>query len=129
VLEHVPRLNERVEDLKRLLKKNGLIIIAVPNCASLDAKLYGSLWAAYDVPRHLYHFTPKDIESLFKKHGMRVSGIKPMVFDSYYVSMLSEKYKTGSPKLFRSTWNGFRSNVKGAISGRSYSSQIYLIRK
>jgi SAM-dependent methyltransferase len=129
VLEHVPRLNERVEELKRLIKPNGTIIIAVPNCNSLDAKIYKEQWAAYDVPRHLYHFTPKDIDSLFTKHGMKVYRILPMVFDSFYVSMLSEKIKTGKTNIIRSTWNGFRSNLFALKSGKTYSSQIYLIRK
>ncbi|MFL5764827.1 MAG: class I SAM-dependent methyltransferase [Bacteroidia bacterium] len=130
VLEHVPRLNERIEELKRLIKPNGIIIIAVPNCSSLDAKIYKESWAAYDVPRHLYHFTPKDIDSAFKKHGLRVSSVLPMVFDSFYVSMLSERIKTGKTNIIRSTWNGFRSNLSAAIkNGKTYSSQIYLIRK
>jgi 2-polyprenyl-3-methyl-5-hydroxy-6-metoxy-1,4-benzoquinol methylase len=129
VLEHVPKLNERVEELKRLVKKNGLIIIAVPNCDSLDASIYKREWAAYDVPRHLYHFTPKDIELLFKKHDMKVFRVLPMIFDSYYVSMLSEKIKTGKINLIRSTWNGLRSNLAAMKSGRKYSSQLYLIRK
>jgi 2-polyprenyl-3-methyl-5-hydroxy-6-metoxy-1,4-benzoquinol methylase len=129
VLEHVPDLNKRVEELKRLLKPNGLIIVAVPNRDSLDAKIYGNLWAAYDVPRHLYHFRPKDIELLFKNHGMRVTGIKPMVFDSFYVSMLSEKAKSGKTNLIRSTWNGLRSNLSAMVNGKTYSSQIYIIRK
>lgn len=129
VLEHVPRLNERLEDLKRLLKPNGMIIIAVPNCDSLDAKIYKEKWAAYDLPRHLYHFTPKDVDTLFRKHGMKAFKVLPMIFDSFYVSMLSEKYKTGSPNVIRSTWNGLRSNIAGMISGKKYSSQIYLISK
>ncbi|MCX6296856.1 MAG: class I SAM-dependent methyltransferase [Bacteroidetes bacterium] len=129
VLEHVPNLNERVEELKRLIKPTGMIIIAVPNCESLDAKSYKELWAAYDVPRHLYHFIPKDIETLFQKHGMKVFQTLPMVFDSFYVSMLSEKIKTGRTNVIRSTWNGFRSNLSALRSGKKYSSQIYLIRK
>ncbi len=129
VLEHVPKLNERIEDLKRLIKTNGIIIIAVPNCNSLDAKTYKEQWAAYDVPRHLYHFTPKDIESIFKKHGLKTVQILPMVFDSFYVSMLSEKIKTGKTNIIKSLWNGFRSNVAGARTGKTYSSQIYIIRK
>jgi len=129
VLEHVPKLNERVEELKRLIKPNGVIIIAVPNCNSLDAKIYKEHWAAYDVPRHLYHFTPKDIEALFKKHTMKAVGIQPMVFDSFYVSMLSEKIKTGKTNLIRAVWNGLRSNLSALKSGKTYSSQIYLIRK
>jgi SAM-dependent methyltransferase len=129
VLEHVPKLNERIEDLKRLIKPNGMIIIAVPNCNSLDAKIYKENWAAYDVPRHLYHFTPNDIETLFRKHGLKMFSVLPMVFDSFYVSMLSEKIKTGKTNILRSTWNGFRSNLSAIKSGRTYSSQIYLIRK
>lgn len=129
VLEHVPRLNERLDDLKRLIKPSGVIIIAVPNCDSFDAKFYRENWAAYDVPRHLYHFTPKDIELLFKNHGLKMFKILPMVFDSFYVSMLSEKIKTGKTKLLRSTWNGFLSNLFALKSGKVYSSQIYLFRK
>ena len=129
VLEHVPKLNERIEDLKRLIKPNGLIIIAVPNCNSLDAKIYKENWAAYDVPRHLYHFTPKDIELIFKNHSLELFKTLPMIFDSYYVSMLSEKIKTGKTNIIRSTWNGFRSNLSALKSGKTYSSQIYLIRK
>jgi len=129
VLEHVPKLNERVEELKRLIKPKGMIIIAVPNCNSLDAKIYKEQWAAYDVPRHLYHFTPKDIETLFRKRSMKVFRILPMIFDSFYVSMLSEKIKTGKTNIIRSTWNGLRSNLSAMKSGKTYSSQIYLIRK
>lgn len=129
VLEHVPHLNERIEDLKRLLKPKGLIVIAVPNCNSLDAQKYAQYWAAYDVPRHLYHFTPKDIESLFKKHEMNLIRILPMVFDSFYVSILSEKYQTGKTNLFTAVWNGFRSNISALKTGKTSSSQIYLIKK
>jgi 2-polyprenyl-3-methyl-5-hydroxy-6-metoxy-1,4-benzoquinol methylase len=129
VLEHVPNLNERVEGLKRLIKPKGIIIIAVPNCDSLDARLYKEEWAAYDVPRHLYHFTPQDIEALFRKHELKVFRILPMIFDSFYVSMLSEKIKSGNTNIIRSTWNGLRSNLSALKSGKKYSSQIYLIRK
>ena len=129
VLEHVPRLNERVEDLKRLIKPGGVIIVAVPNCNSFDAKIYKENWAAYDVPRHLYHFTPKDIEPLFKNHGLKMFKVLPMIFDSFYVSMLSEKIKTGRSNIVRSTWNGFRSNLFALKSGKTSSSQIYLFRK
>lgn len=129
VLEHVPRLNERVEDLKKLIKTTGIIIIAVPNCNSLDAKIYKENWAAYDVPRHLYHFTPNDIETLFRNHGMKVFKILPMVFDSFYVSMLSEKIMTGKVNIIKALWNGLRSNLAAIKTGKTYSSQIYLIRK
>lgn len=129
VLEHVPRLNERIKDLKRLLKPNGIIIIAVPNCNSLDAKIYAKHWAAYDLPRHLYHFTPTDIESIFKNHGLGIFKILPMIFDSFYVSILSEKYRTERSNIIRAIWNGLRSNLAALKTGKTYSSQIYLIRK
>lgn len=129
VLEHVHKLNERIEELKRLAKPGGTLVIAVPNCSSLDARIYGSQWAAYDVPRHLYHFTPKDIENLFGKHGLTVQKILPMKFDSYYVSMLSEKYRTGRTNLIEAVLNGWKSNVVAASNGTTYSSQIYIIRQ
>jgi 2-polyprenyl-3-methyl-5-hydroxy-6-metoxy-1,4-benzoquinol methylase len=129
VLEHVPNLKERMVELKRLLKPNGIIIIAVPNCNSLDAKIYGKYWAAYDVPRHLYHFTPKDMDELVKQFELKVFNILPMIFDSFYVSMLSEKYKNGKVNLIRSMWNGLRSNLNSMKTGKTSSSQIYLIKK
>ncbi|HEX8515111.1 MAG TPA: class I SAM-dependent methyltransferase [Bacteroidia bacterium] len=129
VLEHVPNLNERVEELKRLIKPKGIIIIAVPNCDSLDAKLYKENWAAYDVPRHLYHFTPKDIDTLFRNHGLKMFRILPMIFDSFYVSLLSEKITSGKANIIKAVWNGFRSNIYALKSGKTSSSQIYLIRK
>jgi len=128
VLEHVSKLEERILELKRLLKKDGNLIVAVPNCASLDAKIYGQFWAAYDLPRHLYHFTPKDIEFIFSKHEMKVSRILPMRFDSFYVSLLSEKYKRGKSNFFLGCWNGFRSNLNAIKSEQEFSSQIYIIR-
>ncbi|HSH64418.1 MAG TPA: class I SAM-dependent methyltransferase, partial [Bacteroidia bacterium] len=129
VLEHVPFLNERIEEIKRLIKPNGIIIIAVPNCNSLDAKIYREDWAAYDLPRHLYHFTPKDIERIFKKHDLKLVNTLPMIFDSFYVSMLSEKNKKGKIHLLASLWNGLRSNLNAIKTGKEFSSQIYIIRK
>jgi 2-polyprenyl-3-methyl-5-hydroxy-6-metoxy-1,4-benzoquinol methylase len=129
VLEHVPKLNERIEELKRLIKPNGIIIIAVPNSDSFDANKYKEDWAAYDVPRHLYHFNPKDIETLFKNHGLKMFRILPMVFDSFYVSLLSEKIKSGKTHPVQAFWNGFVSNLYALKTGKTYSSQIYLIRK
>jgi len=127
VLEHVYDLNERVAELQRLIKKDGHIIIAVPNLSSFDAAKYKKHWAAYDLPRHLYHFSPKDISSLMEKHDMKVTQTLPMKFDSFYVSMLSEKYKTGTTNLFSSFVTGLRSNISG-ISNEQCSSQIYIIK-
>jgi 2-polyprenyl-3-methyl-5-hydroxy-6-metoxy-1,4-benzoquinol methylase len=130
VLEHVPHLNERIQQLKRILKPNGKIIVAVPNCSSHDAQHYQQYWGAYDVPRHLHHFKPTDIQNLFEKNGMKVDNVLPMVFDSFYVSLLSEKYKHNKTKLFAGFFRGLISNIKAASkNNNTYSSQIYIISK
>lgn len=132
VLEHVYNLNEDLSQIKRLLKDDGLLFVAVPNRGSFDAQHYGKFWAAYDLPIHLYHFTPNDIRKLMREHGMEVKEVLPMKFDSFYVSMLSEQYKKGSDKLslgniWKGFWTGFRSNMKA--TNESFSSQIYIIKK
>jgi SAM-dependent methyltransferase len=129
VLEHVYDLRERVIELKRIISSNGTIVIAVPNCSSKDAIYYQSAWAAYDLPRHLYHFKPNDIEKLFGELGMEVVQTLPMKLDSFYVSMLSEKYLTGHSNFIRAILRGFSSNLSARANGRTYSSQIYLIKK
>lgn len=128
VLEHVPDLNETIILLKQLLKKDGTLLVALPNCDSLDARIYQQYWAAYDVPRHLYHFTPKDVKALFNKHGMQVQRILPMWFDSFYIAMLSEKHKFGKTNYLRAIYNGLVSNLKAIKTGQTFSSQIYLIK-
>ena len=90
VLEHVPGLVDRVKEVKRLLKNDGILVVAVPNSNSMDAKIYGEHWAAYDVPRHLWHFTKDSIAMLFRNHGMVIAKILRMKLDEFYVSMLSE---------------------------------------
>ena len=126
VLEHVYNLNEDIEQYKKILKKEGVLIVAVPNCSSKDAEHYKSSWAAYDLPIHLYHFRPDNMKQLFSKHGMEVVEILPMKFDSYYISMISEKYKGGN--IFSGFINGLRSNVAANSKNNRYSSQIYVIR-
>jgi 2-polyprenyl-3-methyl-5-hydroxy-6-metoxy-1,4-benzoquinol methylase len=95
VLEHVPDVEKQIRELKRIIKPTGTIIIAVPNFNSYDAKHYGNFWAAYDVPRHLWHFSKTAIKILFEREGLQLQKVLPMPFDAFYVSLLSEKYKTG----------------------------------
>ena len=128
VLEHVPLLNERIDQLQRLLSPGGILFIAVPNPASADAKYYGSFWAAYDVPRHLYHFTQDTITLLFSKHAFGLVQKIPMKFDAYYVSLLSEKYMPAKKGFFTGIWRGFLSNHAANRSGE-YSSIIYAFRR
>ena len=129
VLEHVEALQEYVELLKQLLKKDGKIFIAVPNYTSLDADLYGNRWAAYDVPRHLYHFTPRSIQVLLQKHGMKVIQQKPMWFDAFYISLLSSKYRSGSTSWLGAGINGLRSNFIALLNKERASSLIYIVSK
>jgi len=127
VLEHVADLNGRIEQLKKLIKANGTLIIAVPNCEAYDAELYGPFWAGYDLPRHLYHFSKPDIKLLLEKHGFLIQKILPMRFDSFYVSLLSEKYLHGKMRWWPAIWNGFWSNMKSGQK-RGHSSLIYVLK-
>ena len=129
VLEHVHQLHDYVEQLKRMLKKEGKIFIAVPNYQSRDSGIYRSYWAAYDVPRHLYHFSPQSIKTLMHNHGLKIDSINPMWFDSFYISMLSSKYKAGKTNYISSFFNGLRSNMAALINKERCSSLIYVISK
>jgi 2-polyprenyl-3-methyl-5-hydroxy-6-metoxy-1,4-benzoquinol methylase len=128
VLEHVHELHPYIEQLKNLLKPNGKIFIAVPNYKSGDADSYRLKWAAYDVPRHLYHFTPKSMEALVKQHGLIISAKKPMWFDSFYISMLSSKYKNGKTNWIGAVVTGVQSNLKALANTDKCSSVIYVVR-
>ena len=128
VLEHVHKLNESIQHIHKLLKPNGVLIIAVPNCLSYDSITYNDYWAAYDVPRHLYHFTQSDMDKLLNKHKFSRTETKPMIFDSFYVSMLSDKYKYGKTNYFRAFLTGLKSNLK-ASKTNNYSSLIYIFKK
>ena len=127
VLEHVPNLEETIRDVEALLKPNGILIIAVPNFYSFDAAYYKNFWAAFDVPRHLWHFSKASMNKLFSDK-LSLLKISPMVFDSFYVSMLSEKNKSGKLNLLKAFFVGLRSNIY-ALFTKEYSSLIYCYQK
>jgi 2-polyprenyl-3-methyl-5-hydroxy-6-metoxy-1,4-benzoquinol methylase len=127
VLEHVPNLEIQIKELKRLIKPNGTIIIAVPNFKSYDANYYGKFWAAFDVPIHFWHFSKTAIQLLFEKENIKLEKVLPMKFDSFYVSLLSEKYKKGKMNFVKAIWIGLVSNWK-AKSSLEYSSHIYVLK-
>ena len=127
VLEHVPDYDDYIKKIKELLKKEGVLIIAVPNHKSYDAQFYKNFWAAFDVPRHLWHFSQKSIRLIFGKHKMEVVKTLPMKFDSYYVSLLSEKNKKGKTNPFVAFMVGFKSNLR-AYRTKEYSSLIYIFK-
>lgn len=128
VLEHLPDLDTQLDIYKNLLKLKGTLIIAVPNYKSYDAELYAEYWAAYDVPRHLWHFSQSSMRNFADRIGMKVIKTIPMKFDAFYVSLLSEKYKTGKMNYFKGFRNGLCSNYKARRSGE-YSSLIYVLKR
>ena len=127
-LEHVENLSEYISNLKKLLSTHGRLIIAAPNFKSDDANYYKEFWAAFDVPRHLWHFSQDSIRQLFLSENMVIEKTIPMKFDSYYVSLLSEKYKKGRMNIVNALYRGFVSNCK-AMTSSEYSSLIYVIKK
>ena len=127
VLEHLHNFEEQLLILKNLLKPNGTLIIAVPNFKSYDAQYYQNFWAAYDVPRHLWHFSKNSISIIANKNKMEVIKVLPLKFDAYYVSLLSEKYKTRFMNPLKAFWIAFRSNLK-AKRNQEYSSLIYVLK-
>ena len=129
VLEHVHQLHETVETLAALLKPEGVLLVAVPNFTSPDAAHYQEYWAAYDVPRHLYHFSPEAMSQLMVAHRLHVKQLHAMPFDSFYVSMLSEKYRRGSMNLFSAFRRGFSSWWISLRQQQKGSSILYEIRK
>ena len=130
VLEHVHELRARVLKISELLDRGGVAIIAVPNPNSQDRKTYNKEWAAWDVPRHLYHFKPATIKQLFKEFGLVHEASLPMKYDAFYVSMLSERYRNhGKNKLVSAFLNGWKSNLHAGNNAEEYSSVIYIFKK
>lgn len=125
VLEHVYELHETLAQLHRILKPGGHMFIAVPNYTSSDAEHYKAFWAAWDVPRHLYHFAPVTMKSLLEKYGFTLKETSPMWFDSFYVSMLSEQYRHAEPNLVSALWYGLQSNLAALGNRERCSSVVY----
>lgn len=129
VMEHLENLNETWDRLYELLTDKGILIIAVPNRASYDAGKYGANWAAYDVPRHLWHFTPGTIQQFGSKHGFIMAERYPMPFDAFYVSMLSEKNMKKKFSFLRGMYTGTLAWFSALARKERSSSMIYVFRK
>lgn len=129
VMEHLEPLNKTWEKLARLLKERGVLIVAVPNPNSYDAGKYKEWWAAYDVPRHLWHFTPSAMQQFGVKHGFKLAEQHPMPFDAFYVSMLTEKYKGSRLAFLKGMWTGLLAWFSSLAKAERSSSMIYVFRK
>lgn len=128
VLEHVHRLHDTLDQLHTVLRPDGVLLVAVPNYQSGDAAHYGENWAAYDVPRHLYHFSPPAMQCIMEQHGFHVEQYRRMPFDSFYVSLLSERYQRGRSRLLVGGWHGLRSFTEALFEPKRCSSVLYVIR-
>ena len=128
VFEHLKNPTVSLQDFYEKLHPEGYLILALPNPDSWDAHHYKSFWAAWDVPRHLWHFTEGGIIRLASGVGFVHCKTKALPLDAFYVSLLSEGYQGNSQKWMRALYNGMRSTIYG-ISRGNYSSQIYLFQK
>ena len=126
VLEHIPDLEATISDLPNRLKPDGRLILALPNHRSWDARHYREYWAAYDVPRHLWHFSKHSVIDLFGTYGLECIAMRPMWLDAFYVSWLSEKYKANRWAALVAPWKGLTSNL-GALFTREPSSVVYVL--
>jgi 2-polyprenyl-3-methyl-5-hydroxy-6-metoxy-1,4-benzoquinol methylase len=129
VLEHIHDINTTIKILKTILKEKGKIIVAVPNIESYEQTVFQEEWAAYDVPRHLYHFNQETMKTLMLKHGLKVKKVYPMKLDAYYISLLSNKYKFNKNKFVNSFITGYISNTYASKNKNNFSSLIYVIKK
>lgn len=128
VLEHVHQLDKTLEKFRTMLQPNGRLVLALPNAAAWDAERFGEYWAAYDVPRHLYHFEPKTLAKLADRLGFELCERKPMFYDAYYISLLSGKYQKGYFNFPLAFWQGWQSNRQAAKQAGQYSSLIYILK-
>ena len=128
VLEHVHRLHDYLDKLRTLIGHTGTLIIAVPNYTSSDAQHYGAEWAAYDVPRHLYHFSPQSMKRLLDQHDLRVREMRAMPFDAFYVSLLSERYAKGGLRPMSAFAQGAKSWWPARRKAAAASSVMYICR-
>ncbi|MBN1339349.1 MAG: class I SAM-dependent methyltransferase [Bacteroidales bacterium] len=129
VLEHIYDLHGMVHNLHNLLRKEGYLFLAVPNAGSWDASFYLTDWAAYDLPRHVHHFNRSSMTALLNHHNLAIVEIIPMKFDAFYISALSEKYKTGKQYYLKGFINGLRSNNFGFHHNNDYSSIIFVVKQ
>lgn len=128
VLEHIYNPEDILTNLQKKLKKEGIIIIAVPNYKSYDAKYYKENWAAWDVPRHIYHYSREGAINFFRLNQFDVLATYPLPFDSFYISLISENYSKNLFGILRFTFIGALSNIK-AMKNKNYSSIIYILKK
>jgi ubiquinone/menaquinone biosynthesis C-methylase UbiE len=128
VLEHLPDPEESIREFTRVLNAGGWLVLALPNFKSFDARHYKAHWAAYDVPRHLWHYSREAIAPLFEPFGYRLVSVRPLWLDAFYISWLSEKYRGSIAAPLKGMFWGGVSNLFGWFQSE-YSSHIYVLQK
>lgn len=129
VLEHVSNLENTLKNIHRVLKNNGVLLLALPNLNSYDASYYKAFWAGYDVPIHLWHFSKETISMLLNSYGFSLIKTKPLIYDSFYISIISEEYKHKKKRLLKSFIIGLISNIYGIFTKKGHSGNIYVFQK
>ncbi|MEA4917010.1 class I SAM-dependent methyltransferase [Proteiniphilum sp.] len=131
VLEHLEKLNETIHKIEEIITPEGIVVIALPNCHSYDAGFYKEHWAAYDIPRHLWHFSPETVEKLLAKHHLQVVKKVRMPLDAFYISLLSEKYRRSNllTKYIRAFVIGVTGFLRSLTDPGQSSSIIYIAKK
>jgi 2-polyprenyl-3-methyl-5-hydroxy-6-metoxy-1,4-benzoquinol methylase len=126
-LEHVSDHTKVLKKTKKMLSKNGTMVVALPNYDSFDAKFYSKFWAAYDTPRHRVHFTKKGFIKVASQLGFEVVKTKPLFLDSFYISMMSEKYKQSLFYFLKGLFIGALSNLCFLFTKQA-SSHVYVLK-
>jgi len=127
-LEHFHEPEKYFREIKRLLRPEGTVVVALPNTDSYDARHYGSAWAAYDVPRHLWHFKPDTVALFAERNGFMVSPLGYLPFDVFYISVLSEKYRGARFFFLSGMTKGLIFSFASIFRKSKSSSLIYILR-
>ena len=128
-LEHLNTLTRFLEKISISLNANGVVLIAVPNYQSFDAEHYQQDWAAYDLPRHLYHFSPEAMVKLMEKFNFELIQSRQLPFDPFYVSLLSEMSVRKKHNIIKALLVGWKSYWKGKQNEERGSSILYIFKR
>ncbi len=129
VLEHLDDFNLYIEKMLGQLEPGGALVIALPNCSAFDARHYKEYWAGWDVPRHLWHFTPSTMKILAEKHGLKITKMKRLLLDPFYNSMLSEKYRRNRFYMVSGVIFGKIAYLESLFNIEKSSSVVYFLKR
>jgi SAM-dependent methyltransferase len=120
VLEHLPDPRAGIDAASRLLRSEGRLVVAVPNLASLQARLGGARWFHLDVPRHRLHFTPRGVRCLLERCGLIAESVSSFDVHQNLLGMTQTLFnlagggRIGFPALKRGRIPGLVTTAVGA---------------